>query len=208
MISAKEAERLQELDRPGRRLPEADCCAEVNATARCSKQRLLEDVPRDQPLCAKEAFGPVAVLSRFRDFAAALREVNDSVFGLQAGIFTRDLLRMLRAWDELEVGGVVIGDVPSWRVDNMPYGGVKDSGLGREGVRYAMEDMTERRLLVIRQRPRLRAHPITARFSTRIPFRVLFLALLIPARPIPPAGLSFSALHGLHRKKGQQHTEQ
>ncbi|MFT7484568.1 MAG: acyl-CoA reductase-like NAD-dependent aldehyde dehydrogenase [Candidatus Paceibacteria bacterium] len=71
-------------------------------------------------------------------------------YGLQAGVFTRDLYRMQRAWDELEVGGVLIGDVPSWRVDNMPYGGVKDSGLGREGVRYAMEDMLEVRLLAIR----------------------------------------------------------
>ena len=111
---------------------------------------LLEGVPRDQPLCADEAFGPVAVLSRFETFDAALAEVNDSVFGLQAGIFTRDLYHMQQAWDELEVGGVIIGDVPSWRVDNMPYGGVKDSGLGREGVRFAMEDMTEIRNLVIR----------------------------------------------------------
>ena len=80
----------------------------------------------------------------------ALDEVNDSKFGLQAGIFTRDLFKAMRAWDKLEVGGVVIGDVPSYRVDNMPYGGVKDSGLGREGVRFAMEDMTEIRNLVIR----------------------------------------------------------
>ncbi len=111
---------------------------------------LLEDVPKDQDLCTHEAFGPVAVLSPFSDFDDALREVNDSDFGLQAGIFTRDLYKMQKAWDELDVGGVVIGDVPSWRVDNMPYGGVKDSGLGREGIRFAMEDMTEIRNLVIR----------------------------------------------------------
>ncbi|TWT77895.1 Sulfoacetaldehyde dehydrogenase [Posidoniimonas polymericola] len=111
---------------------------------------LLEDVPQDQDLCAEEAFGPVAVLSRFDDYSAALRQVNNSRFGLQAGIFTRDWYKIQQAWDELEVGGVVIGDVPSWRVDNMPYGGVKDSGLGREGIRYAMADMTEERLLVIR----------------------------------------------------------
>ncbi|WP_043765097.1 aldehyde dehydrogenase family protein [Algiphilus aromaticivorans] len=111
---------------------------------------LLEDVPASQPLCAEEAFGPVAVLSRFDDFEQALDRVNDSRYGLQAGVFTRDLYRMLRAWDRLEVGGVVIGDVPSWRADNMPYGGVKDSGLGREGVRFAIEDMTEIRNLVIR----------------------------------------------------------
>jgi acyl-CoA reductase-like NAD-dependent aldehyde dehydrogenase len=111
---------------------------------------LLENVPTDEPLCAQEAFGPVAVLSRFSDFDAALDAVNDSDYGLQAGIFTRDLYKAQRAWDRLEVGGVVIGDVPSWRVDNMPYGGVKASGLGREGIRYAMEEMTEMRLLVIR----------------------------------------------------------
>ena len=92
----------------------------------------------------------MAVLSRFGDFDAALAEVNDSDYGLQAGVFTRDLYKAQQAWDRLEVGGVVIGDVPSWRVDNMPYGGVKDSGLGREGIRYAMEEMTEIRLLVIR----------------------------------------------------------
>jgi acyl-CoA reductase-like NAD-dependent aldehyde dehydrogenase len=111
---------------------------------------LLEDVPAAQPLCTEEAFGPVAVLSRFDDFDAALDCVNDSRYGLQAGVFTRDLYRMLRAWDRLDVGGVIIGDVPSWRADNMPYGGVKDSGLGREGVRFAIEDMTEIRNLVIR----------------------------------------------------------
>ncbi|MBT00522.1 MAG: aldehyde dehydrogenase [Oceanospirillaceae bacterium] len=111
---------------------------------------LLENVPGDTNVNCQEAFGPVAILSKFSDFDAALKEVNNSDFGLQAGIFTRDIYRIQKAWDELEVGGVVIGDVPSWRVDHMPYGGVKDSGLGREGVRYAIEDMTELRLLVIR----------------------------------------------------------
>jgi acyl-CoA reductase-like NAD-dependent aldehyde dehydrogenase len=113
---------------------------------------LIEGVGRDAKLYAEEAFGPVAILSKFEDFEAALDEVNDSKFGLQAGLFTRDLFRMLTAWDRLEVGGVIIGDVPSYRVDNMPYGGVKDSGLGREGVKFAMEDMTEIRNLVIRRR--------------------------------------------------------
>jgi acyl-CoA reductase-like NAD-dependent aldehyde dehydrogenase len=113
---------------------------------------LLDAVDRDTRLYREEAFGPVAMLSKFSDFDAALDEVNDSKFGLQAGIFTRDLYKMLRAWDRLEVGGVVIGDVPSYRVDNMPYGGVKDSGLGREGIRFAIEDMTEIRNLVIRRR--------------------------------------------------------
>jgi acyl-CoA reductase-like NAD-dependent aldehyde dehydrogenase len=114
---------------------------------------LLEDVPPSEEVVCKEAFGPVAVLSRFRDFDTALAQVNDSVFGLQTGVFTRDLYRAQCAWDTLEVGGVLIGDVPSFRVDHMPYGGVKDSGLGREGVRFAMEDMTEIRLLVVRTPP-------------------------------------------------------
>lgn len=111
---------------------------------------LLENVPKEEKVCAEEAFGPVAVLSRFNEFEAALNEVNDSNFGLQAGIFTQNIYRAYKAWDQLEVGGVIIGDVPSWRVDHMPYGGVKDSGLGREGVRWAMEDMTEIKLLVLR----------------------------------------------------------
>ncbi|MEW6520249.1 MAG: aldehyde dehydrogenase family protein [Thermodesulfobacteriota bacterium] len=111
---------------------------------------LLEDVPRQEKICRLEAFGPVAVLSPFASFDAALAEVNDSRFGLQAGIFTRDLYRAHQAWNELEVGGVVIGDIPSWRADQMPYGGVKDSGLGREGIRWAMEEMSEIRLMVIR----------------------------------------------------------
>jgi acyl-CoA reductase-like NAD-dependent aldehyde dehydrogenase len=149
MISEHEAERLERW-----------ISSAVHAGARllCGGKRrgamleatLLEDVPSSEPLICQEAFGPVAVLSKFSDFERALAEVNDSRFGLQAGIFTRDLRKIERAWDVLEVGGVIIGDVPSFRVDNMPYGGVKESGLGREGVRYAIEDMTEIRMLVVR----------------------------------------------------------
>ena len=149
MISENEAERLEKW---------IQAATEAGGKLLCGGGRegamleatLLENVPKTMDICAKEAFGPVAVLSRFEMFEEALREVNDSVFGLQAGVFTRDLYKMQQAWDELEVGGVVIGDVPSWRVDNMPYGGVKESGLGREGIRFAMEDMTEIRNLVIR----------------------------------------------------------
>ena len=111
---------------------------------------LLEKVPRDCDLYRKEAFGPVAFLEPFDDFDAALDGVNDSDFGLQAGVFTGNLSHAMRAWDRIDAGGVIVGDVPSFRVDNMPYGGVKLSGLGREGVRYAIEDMTEQRLLVVR----------------------------------------------------------
>ncbi len=111
---------------------------------------LLADVPRDADLYRKEAFGPAACIEAFDDFDEAIARVNDSDFGLQAGVFTADIGHAMRAWDRLEVGGVVIGDVPSFRVDNMPYGGIKQSGLGREGVRWAIQDMTEERLLVIR----------------------------------------------------------
>ena len=111
---------------------------------------LLEHVDPDMSVSTQEAFGPVAILSKFSDFDAALEEVNRSNFGLQTGIFTKDIYKAYKAWDVLDVGGVVIGDVPSWRVDHMPYGGVKDSGLGREGVRFAIEDMTELKLMVLR----------------------------------------------------------
>ncbi|MDX3884949.1 MAG: aldehyde dehydrogenase family protein [Sphingomonas sp.] len=113
---------------------------------------LLEGVAADTRLNREEAFGPVAFLIPFAEWDEAVRIVNDSRFGLQAGIFTRDIFKVLDAWDRIDVGGVIVNDVPSYRVDNMPYGGVKDSGLGREGVRFAMEDMTEIRNLVIRRR--------------------------------------------------------
>ncbi|MBU6478509.1 MAG: aldehyde dehydrogenase family protein [Xanthomonadaceae bacterium] len=111
---------------------------------------VLEDVPHAAKLNRMEAFGPVALLEPFEDFDAALATVNNSDYGLQAGLFTDNLTHAMRAWDTLVEGGVVVGDIPSFRVDNMPYGGVKLSGFGREGIRYAIEDMTERRLLVIR----------------------------------------------------------
>jgi acyl-CoA reductase-like NAD-dependent aldehyde dehydrogenase len=149
MIDEKEATRLEDWIKSAVAAGGKLLCG-GKRTGSMLEATLLEDVPKDQTLCTEEAFGPVAVLSKFREFDTALAEVNDSAFGLQAGIFTRDLYKMQRAWDRLEVGGVIIGDVPSWRVDNMPYGGVKDSGLGREGIRYAMKDMTEERLLVIR----------------------------------------------------------
>ncbi|MDG2004193.1 MAG: aldehyde dehydrogenase family protein [Novosphingobium sp.] len=112
---------------------------------------LVEDCPTDSDLYREEAFGPAVIMSKYSDWPDALAEVNDSKFGLQAGVFTRDVHKVLLAWDKLDVGGVVVNDVPSYRVDNMPYGGVKDSGLGREGIRFAMEDMSEIRNLVIRR---------------------------------------------------------
>jgi acyl-CoA reductase-like NAD-dependent aldehyde dehydrogenase len=112
---------------------------------------VLENVPRDAKINALEAFGPVTLLAPFETFDDAIDAVNDSDFGLQAGVFTNDLAHAMRAWDRIVAGGIVVNDVPSFRVDNMPYGGVKLSGLGREGIRYAIEDMTERRLMVMRE---------------------------------------------------------
>jgi acyl-CoA reductase-like NAD-dependent aldehyde dehydrogenase len=106
-------------------------------------------VPRTARVSCEEAFGPVAVVEPFSTFDDALQAVNDSRFGLQAGVFTNDLTHAWRAYGELQVGGVVVNDTPTYRIDNMPFGGIKDSGLGREGVRYAMDDLTEPRLLVV-----------------------------------------------------------
>jgi acyl-CoA reductase-like NAD-dependent aldehyde dehydrogenase len=97
----------------------------------------------------EEVFGPVMVIEPYDDFEEALAEVNHSRFGLQAGLLTRDAGRILTAFRELEVGGLIVGDTPSWRLDPMPYGGVKDSGLGREGIRSAIQEMTEPRMLVM-----------------------------------------------------------
>ncbi|HJW21932.1 MAG TPA: aldehyde dehydrogenase family protein [Candidatus Limnocylindrales bacterium] len=112
---------------------------------------VLENVPTTAQVCSNEAFAPLVVLSTFGDFGAAIREVNNSLFGLQSGVFTNDLGHAWQAFNELEVGGVVINDISSYRIDHMPYGGVKDSGLSREGLRWSIEDMTELRLLVLAQ---------------------------------------------------------
>jgi glyceraldehyde-3-phosphate dehydrogenase (NADP+) len=103
----------------------------------------------DQQVNCEEIFAPVTTVTAYADFDAALAMVNDTPYGLQAGVFTRDVTKLMRAWERLEVGGVMGNEIPSWRVDRMPYGGAKASGLGREGVRYAIEEMTETRLLTL-----------------------------------------------------------
>ncbi|MET9803648.1 aldehyde dehydrogenase family protein [Streptomyces sp. NPDC006368] len=110
---------------------------------------VLADLPADTTLACEEVFGPVLTLHRVDGEAAAFAEVNNSKFGLQTGVFTHDLQTAFRAHRALEVGGVIVGDVPSYRADQMPYGGVKQSGVGREGVRYAMDDYTYERVLVL-----------------------------------------------------------
>ena len=112
---------------------------------------LLEHVNAKLEIYRDEAFGPVAILEKFKDFEQGITTINQSRFGLQAGVYTQNLNKMLYAWDHLHVGGVIINDVPTFRVDNMPYGGVKDSGLGREGIHSAIRDMQEERLLVIKE---------------------------------------------------------
>jgi acyl-CoA reductase-like NAD-dependent aldehyde dehydrogenase len=112
---------------------------------------ILTDTPVTAAVCSNEAFAPLVVAFPFRDFNDAIRQVNDSSFGLQTGVFTNDLANSWTAFNELEVGGVIVNDVPTYRIDHMPYGGIKDSGLGREGLRWAIDDMTEVRIMVIAQ---------------------------------------------------------
>ena len=110
---------------------------------------VLVDTPPTAQVCSNEAFAPLVVAFPFDDFGQAIKAVNDSFYGLQTGVFTNDLAHSWQAFNELEVGGVIVNDVPTYRIDNMPYGGVKDSGLGREGLRWSIEDMTELRLMVV-----------------------------------------------------------
>ncbi len=109
---------------------------------------VLTNTNASMNVCSSEVFGPVVTLEQFKDFESAVEQMNNTRFGLQAGVFTNDIQEMNRAFEALEVGGVIINDVPTFRVDHMPYGGIKDSGQGREGVKYAMMDMLEPRILV------------------------------------------------------------
>jgi aldehyde dehydrogenase (NAD+) len=111
---------------------------------------ILAGTTRDMKVEAQEVFAPIVTLSSYETWEEALARANDSKYGLQAGVFTNDFGRIQQAWDVLEVGAVLVNDVPTWRADRMPYGGVKESGVGREGPAYAMEEFTEPRLLVLR----------------------------------------------------------
>ena len=123
------------------------------AHGRFFQPTVLVDAPRTSFVCSREAFAPLVNLFPVDSFAEGLAQINDSVFGLQAGVFTGSLEHALRAFETLEVGGVMINDIPTYRIDHMPYGGVKDSGLSREGLRWAIEDMTEPRLMVFNRVP-------------------------------------------------------
>jgi glyceraldehyde-3-phosphate dehydrogenase (NADP+) len=112
---------------------------------------VLTEVPLAAQVCSNEAFAPLVVAFPFHELSEAIAQVNDSMFGLQTGVFTNDLAGAWQAFGELEVGGVIVNDIPTYRIDHMPYGGVKDSGLGREGLRWSIEDMTELRIMVLAQ---------------------------------------------------------
>jgi acyl-CoA reductase-like NAD-dependent aldehyde dehydrogenase len=111
---------------------------------------VLENIPFSSKVWADEIFGPVLCVTPYDDFNSAVDLVNKSRFGIHAGIFTEDMHKIMYAWGKLEVGGVIVNDVPTVRLEAMPYGGVKDSGNGREGVKYAIEEMTEVRALLLR----------------------------------------------------------
>ncbi len=123
------------------------------ADGRFFQPTVILNAPRDSFVCSREAFAPLVNVFTFNDFTEALTHINDSDFGLQAGVFTYSLEHALQAYETIDAGGIIINDVPTYRIDHMPYGGVKDSGLSREGLRYAIEDMTEPRLAVFNRVP-------------------------------------------------------
>ena len=141
------AEWVQEAVRGGARL----LCG-GNRKGSLFEPTVLTGTKPNMKVNCQEIFAPVVTVEPYNDFASALKQINTSAYGLQAGLFTRDAKLIFQAYDELEVGGLIAGDVPTFRIDNMPYGGVKDSGLGREGLRDAIQEMTEPKLLVMHLR--------------------------------------------------------
>jgi glyceraldehyde-3-phosphate dehydrogenase (NADP+) len=148
MISEKEAQRVEEWVAEARKQG-AKVLLGGERRGSVVPPVVLSEVRREMRVSCLEVFAPLVTVSPYEEFDEALRVVNDSAYGLQAGLFTRDASLIFKAYEALEVGGLVVGDVPTFRIDPMPYGGVKDSGLGREGARYALEEMTERKLLVV-----------------------------------------------------------
>ena len=109
---------------------------------------LITNTKPEMKICSCEIFGPVVIVEKYYNFYEAIEQINNTEYGLQAGVFTNDIKQMNEAFNYIEAGGVIINDVPTFRVDNMPYGGIKNSGFGREGVKYAIYDMLEPKLLV------------------------------------------------------------
>jgi acyl-CoA reductase-like NAD-dependent aldehyde dehydrogenase len=145
--AARAADWVQEAVRGGARLL---CGGQRHGSV--LEPTVLTGTKAEMRVNCEEIFAPVVTVEPYDNADAAIRALNNSAYGLQAGIFTRDANFLFHAYEELEVGSLVAGDVPSFRIDNMPYGGLKDSGLGREGLRYAIEEMTEPKLLVMNLR--------------------------------------------------------
>lgn len=148
MINENEAKRVEEWIKEAR-----DTKGEIMIGGKRDKAiiepTIIKNVKKEICVSAKEVFAPLMTLSHFDNFEDAVKEVDDSEFGLQAGVFTKNIHHAFYAYDNIEVGGVIINDIPTYRMDSMPYGGTKQSGYGREGIKYAMEEMTERKILVL-----------------------------------------------------------
>ncbi|QQE73051.1 aldehyde dehydrogenase family protein [Brevibacillus composti] len=150
MISPKETDRaLAWIEEAKERGARVECGGIVEG--RVLQPTVLTGVPADAKLSCQEVFGPVVVINAVDSVEEAIELVNDSVYGLQAGVYTQNLSLALKAADELHVGGVLINDIPTFRVDHMPYGGVKESGMGREGLKYAIEELTELKLVIVKR---------------------------------------------------------
>ncbi|MEX2425580.1 MAG: aldehyde dehydrogenase family protein [Thermomicrobiaceae bacterium] len=147
MIDDKAADRTAEWIEAARSQGAEVLCG-GKADGRFFQPTVITNAPRESFVCSREAFAPLVNVFPFGHYTDAFTNINDSDFGLQAGVFTYSLEHALQAFESIEAGGVIINDVPTYRIDHMPYGGVKDSGLSREGLRYAVEDMTEPRLAV------------------------------------------------------------
>jgi acyl-CoA reductase-like NAD-dependent aldehyde dehydrogenase len=150
MISEKDVKRMEQWVATATARGAHIITGGIANSSRLFPATILTNVPVDEPVSCQEVFGPIVTVSSFTSLNQAFDEVNHSRYGLQAGIYTDDITTAMRAAEELEVGGVMINDFPSFRVDNMPYGGVKESGFGREGVKYAVEEMTELKFIAIK----------------------------------------------------------
>ena len=148
LISIKDGERIELWLREAQKAG-AKCLVGGTVEKAVVQPSVIVDAGPELHVNNSEVFAPIVTVQKYTTFDEALASVNDSEFGLQAGVFTNDVKRIFHAFDELEVGGLIVNDIPSWRIDQMPYGGIKQSGFGREGLKYAIAEMTEPKLLVI-----------------------------------------------------------